>query len=208
MKLYLNPLSGCSRRIQAFVAVHKIPVESILVDLSAGAHKAPDYLAVHPGGRVPALVDGDLKLWESLAILEYLAHEFATDALGANPRERVLVTQWSAWTLDHGGRAVALLNRALGLKRLFGQTPDSEETARCIAALDLELAFAKENMSGLFLAGDSPTVADFMLAGALESASSLSGYDLGACPMGAWYASLAALPEWPEPQALPARPVS
>ena len=58
----------------ARVAAHLgIPLELEFVDLSKGAQHTPDYLALNPTGRTPTLVDGDFKLWESTAIMQYIA---------------------------------------------------------------------------------------------------------------------------------------
>ena len=45
------------------------------MDYFNGGHKAPEYMAINPNGALPALVDGDLKLWESNAILQYVAEK-------------------------------------------------------------------------------------------------------------------------------------
>lgn len=72
MKIYwfetVNPRKVCS------VAKHLgIAAEYERVDLKKGTHKQADFLGINPNGRVPALVDGDLRLWESAAICAYLA---------------------------------------------------------------------------------------------------------------------------------------
>ena len=46
------------------------------IDITAGRQKTPEYLAINPNGRTPALVDGDLTLFESLAINLYLARRY------------------------------------------------------------------------------------------------------------------------------------
>ena len=72
MKLYyfetINPQKAC-----AVARYLNSPVEFVRVDLAKGQHKSPDYLAINPNGKVPALVDGDTKLWESNAIMCHLA---------------------------------------------------------------------------------------------------------------------------------------
>jgi glutathione S-transferase len=72
MKIYwfetVNPRKVCS------LAKHLgIDAEYEHVDLGQGAHKKADFLGINPNGRVPALVDGDLRLWESAAMCAYLA---------------------------------------------------------------------------------------------------------------------------------------
>ena len=72
MKLYyfetINGQKAC-----AVAKYLDAPVEYVRVDLSKGEHKAPGYLAINPNGKIPALVDGETNLWESSAIMCYLA---------------------------------------------------------------------------------------------------------------------------------------
>jgi glutathione S-transferase len=72
MKVYIHPLSTYSRRVRIALAEKNISVETVVVDMAARKHKAPDYLALNPYGRVPTLVDGDFVLYESVPILTYL----------------------------------------------------------------------------------------------------------------------------------------
>ena len=78
MKLYyaevLNPQKACA------VARHlNSPVEFVAVDLARGEQRQPDFLAINPNGKVPALTDGDRSLWESNAIMAYLAEKAGSD---------------------------------------------------------------------------------------------------------------------------------
>jgi glutathione S-transferase len=85
MKLYHHPLSTYARRITLAL------VEKDL-DMAAREHRGDAYRALNPYGRVPTLVDGDLVLYESTAILEYLEERFPEPALmpeGAADRARV-----------------------------------------------------------------------------------------------------------------------
>ena len=58
-----------------------VPYEVERLSLSAGDHKKPEYLKLNPNGQVPTLVDGDLALWESAAICQYLAARHSPHAL-------------------------------------------------------------------------------------------------------------------------------
>src|SRR5262249_34926569 len=78
MKLYysetLNP-----RKVCAVAKYLNAPVEFVHVDLRQGEQRKPPFLAINPNGKVPALEDGDTKLWESNAIMAYLAHAAGSD---------------------------------------------------------------------------------------------------------------------------------
>ena len=73
MKLYGFPPSPNTWKVRALAAYLGVPLEFEFIDLTKGAQHAPAYLALNPTGRTPTLVDGDFKLWESNAILQYIA---------------------------------------------------------------------------------------------------------------------------------------
>lgn len=62
--------------IEWYLEELQIPYEYIALDLQAGEQTQPDFLAINPMGKVPALTDGRFKLWESGAILLYLAQKY------------------------------------------------------------------------------------------------------------------------------------
>ncbi|MGE5657638.1 MAG: glutathione S-transferase family protein [Actinomycetota bacterium] len=74
LKLYGGARSRSSI-VQWYLEEIGVPYEFIMLDMQAGAHLQPDYLAINPIGKVPAIVEGDFKLWESGAILLYLAQK-------------------------------------------------------------------------------------------------------------------------------------
>jgi glutathione S-transferase len=73
VKLYVNPMSSNARRALIVAKLTGLPVEIQVVDLAKGEHMRPSFLALNPNHKVPTLVDGDLHLWESGAICQYLA---------------------------------------------------------------------------------------------------------------------------------------
>jgi glutathione S-transferase len=75
MKLYFNP------RSRAVIAKWMLdecgaPYELVPIDLQKKEHKAPEFLAINPAGKLPALVDGPSKLFENAAICLYLGDKF------------------------------------------------------------------------------------------------------------------------------------
>ena len=73
MKLYGFSPSPNTWKVRALAAYLKTPLEFEFVDLTKGASHTPAYLAINPTGRTPTLIDGDFKLWESNAIMQYIA---------------------------------------------------------------------------------------------------------------------------------------
>eukprot|EP01041_Mallomonas_annulata_P017661 gene17661-36224_t len=73
LQLYRNAVSGHCHRVELFLSLLGLPFESIDIDLVQKQHKSPEFLAMNPLGQIPVLVDGDLVVWDTLAIAEYLA---------------------------------------------------------------------------------------------------------------------------------------
>ena len=91
------------------------------VDLRAGAHKQPEYLAINRFGQVPALVDGDLKLCQSGSILLYLADKFGKMG-GKTPEEKARVREWLFWEFD---KLAPNVYRPRAIKRGFMKADDN-----------------------------------------------------------------------------------
>lgn len=122
LKLYGSERSRASI-IQWYLDEFAIPYEFVQVDLAAGEHRQPEFLAINPVGKVPAIADGDFVLWESGAILLYLAEKHRH--LPNSPEARAEILQWIFYgntTLSTG-----ILNeatRAEQLPRLLGPLED------------------------------------------------------------------------------------
>ncbi len=72
LRLYFHPASTYARRVRIVLHEKGIEFEPIVLDMAARAHRAPDYLALNPYGRVPTIDDDGFVLYESSAILLYL----------------------------------------------------------------------------------------------------------------------------------------
>ncbi|GLI61910.1 hypothetical protein VaNZ11_004433 [Volvox africanus] len=75
IKLYTNPGSR-GKITEWYLAELNVPHELVSVDMRRGEHKTPAFLAINPFGKVPAMTDGDLPLFESGAILLHLANKY------------------------------------------------------------------------------------------------------------------------------------
>jgi glutathione S-transferase len=67
------------------------------VDMKNKEHKSEAYLKINPMGKVPAMIDGDVTLFESMAINYYIAEKYKKELLGTSDSEKGLTMQWSFW---------------------------------------------------------------------------------------------------------------
>src|ERR1700752_4070286 len=111
MKLYEF---GPTRSIRVRWTLQELGVdfEPIRVNLLAGEHQRPEFLKINPAGKIPVLVDGDLVLTESVAIVLYLADKYSHKGLiPSDLKERAQVNRWLLFCGDGVG-AAALAHRS------------------------------------------------------------------------------------------------
>ncbi|HEY9849566.1 MAG TPA: glutathione S-transferase family protein [Leptolyngbyaceae cyanobacterium] len=117
LKLYGSARSRATI-VQWYLEELGIPFEFVMLDMQNGEHRQPEYLGINPMGKVPSIVDGDLKLWESGAILLYLAEKYGN--VGTQPEQKAILAQWVLFansTLVNGVFQEA--NRDREMPRLF-----------------------------------------------------------------------------------------
>ncbi|MFO0727368.1 MAG: glutathione S-transferase family protein [Myxococcota bacterium] len=186
MQLYDNPLSPNCRKVRAVAYELGLSLQMIPIDIVKGGSRTPEFLAKNPNGRVPLLEDGDLLLWESNAIISYLAGK-AGRLLPTNPRDRAEVDRWMSWQLAHLGPALRQVAFERIVKKLTGQgAPDPAaieagmiEVRKACAVMEASLG-AREYLAGAL------SVADFALA-AHFSVAPAAGIDVSPYPkLNAW----------------------
>jgi glutathione S-transferase len=97
MKLYMHPVSMTSRAVRLFIAESGIELEEVVVDLMTGEHHKESFAALNPNKLVPLLVDDDLRLTESSAILKYLADKYEHPAYPKDLKQRAKVNELMDW---------------------------------------------------------------------------------------------------------------
>lgn len=209
MKLYGFPPSPRVWVARAVAAQLGLPLELEIVDLTKGAQRAPDYLAINPTGRVPTLVDGDLKLWETTAIVQYLAGQKPNALWPDDLRIRADIVRWQSWTLSHWEKdsCVPLVFERL-VKQVLGLgPPDEAAVARALGNFARDARVLDAHLAGRrYLVGDALTLADFSVAGPLVYAGP-AGMPLADYPnLAEWFARVTALPCWKE--TAPQRPAA
>ena len=185
MKLYNYFRSSAAYRVRIAVNLKGLEPENVFVHLVKNEQRAPDYLKVNPLGLVPALVDGDETITQSLAIIEYLDEKYPSPPLlPSTPEDRARV------------RSIALLiacdihpiDNLRVLRYLVGVLKVSEEQKNQWYAhwVDeglkaLEARLATDLKTGRFCQGETPTLADVCLVPQLANARR-ANIDLSAYP--------------------------
>ena len=199
MELYyfeaLNPRKACA------VARHlNAPVTFVRVDPAVGGHKTPDFLAINPNGKVPALVDGDMTLWETNAIMCYLADRGGSD-LWPHDGRQIEIIRWFSWDASHFTRYGGTLYFENIIKPMFNLgPPDRKAVTEATDGFRQHARILSDHLAAReYLVGDGLTVADFAVAGALPFAEKAQ-IPLAEFPvLQRWHARLNALAAWREP---------
>jgi glutathione S-transferase len=201
MKLYSGPLSLFSRKVEIALAEKALPFERVMVPFSQEkgySPKHPDVLAANPKGQVPVLVDGDLTLFDSTLIFEYLEDAYPSPPLfPAGPKERARCR-----LLELSADEVLLPPLRTLMYRSEPPSPDAErqrqrtaEAERGEEAIRNHYAALTEALGGrdYFCGGFS--VADIALFMSVLFVLRLKGPRLDEHPaLAAWYARVQARP--------------
>ncbi len=160
-KLY--GISG-SRALRSIWAMEEVGVEyeQVATNFSADS-KAADYLAINPNGRIPALIDGDLVLFESMAINLYLAKKYGGALYPDNAADEARANQWSVWGISE----IEPLQMQIVIQKLFmpEEKRDPAVISRAEKGLERPLKVLDAALSGQpYLLGDEFSIADLNVA--------------------------------------------
>jgi glutathione S-transferase len=200
MRLYYHPLSSNSRRVLLTAHHLGLDLELVVVDLSSGEQKMPDYLRLNPNGRIPTLVDGGFELWESHAIMQYLADTSPEqDIYPRDVAARADVNRWMFWSACHFATAAALIIRERVSKTIVAGSgvSDPAEIARGEVALPQAARVLDSHLAGKqWIAQERLTLADFAIAAPLMHMSRaqlpLTEFE----NLQAWFARVQSLDAW------------
>lgn len=96
IRLYEHPLSGNAYKAKLLLHQLSVEYEGVTVDIFAGEHKKEEFSALNPNCKIPVLEDGNFVMWESNAILFYLAKKFSPNPyLSDDPETYGLIAQWA-----------------------------------------------------------------------------------------------------------------
>jgi len=119
-------ISG-SRALRAIWGIEEVGIDYEQVPVTFGADsKTVDYLSVNPNGRIPALIDGDLHLFESMAINLYLTKRYGGALYPTNVNDEAKAWQWSVWAISE----IEPLQMQIVVQKLF--TPEEKRNPKVV----------------------------------------------------------------------------
>ena len=164
LKIYGSDLSSPANKVRIAANAMGLKYEYVKVDLRAGEHQKPDFLKVNPVGKIPAIDDGGFKLFESNAILRYLADQNNSPLYPKDLKTRAVVDQW----IDFGSMHVGLALSKVIYNRLFAPLRnipvDESSLKEGLSFLDRFLPVVDEQLSkNKYITGTALTLADINL---------------------------------------------
>ena len=157
-----------SRAFRSIWAAEELGVDYEHVPTSfRGDAQAPEYLAVNPNGRIPAMQDGDLTLFESMAINMYLAKAYKPEMLGGDSSAEAKIWQWSVWGISE----IEPLQMQIVVQKFF--TPEEKRNEKLVVSagkgLQRPLGVLNQTLANQdYLLGTEFSLADINLAGVMD----------------------------------------
>jgi glutathione S-transferase len=198
IKLYDAQRSPHARKVRLLAAELGIALDRIALDFQKGELRSPEYLAKNPNGRIPTLEDNGFVLWESAAILKYLAAKRPERGFApADPAEQAQIDQWLFWWTADPEAAFSRLIWERRVKPFLGKGGnDPNIIADAQASLDRFLPVLDRQLAGKDYVLGKLSIVDFSMAPVLDIMSFV-GVDLAAyANITAWLGRLRARPYW------------
>ncbi len=181
LTIYGSPMSR-TFRVLWMARELGIQYENVPLDPRTGDTRKPDYLKINPNGHVPAIVDGDYVLWESLAINLYLAKKHGGPLAPSNIDEEGKALAWSMWALTELEDNIVTLVQSVLMPP--ERKPDAARVEAHLARRRVNAPLRVLNAAlteGQYLLGGRFTVADLNVAGVVAGLG-IAKFELGAWP--------------------------
>lgn len=177
LRIYGSPQSRAARVLWC-ARECGVPFEHVTLDMKA--IKDPEFLKLNPNGKMPAMVDGDLVLFESMAINLYLARKYGGALWPSSAEGEGLAFQWSFWGMTEVEKHLLTIVIDQFMTPPDKKNPKAVEDAK--AAVVKPLAVLEAALTGRqFLTGDTFTIADLNLASVMSWAK-LVKLEMPTCP--------------------------
>lgn len=161
IKFYFNPGPN-PMKVALLLEELGLPYETVTVDMRKGEQHRPEYVAINPNAKVPALVDGDATVFDSNAILLYLAEKTGRFLPADTPADRAQLLSWLMFIATgvgpYSGQAVYFRN--------FTPEPNPAALNRYDFEAERHWRVLDERLAGRpYLLGDTYTIADMAMWG-------------------------------------------
>jgi glutathione S-transferase len=181
LKIYGADLSSPSNKIRFTANYLNIPYEYTRVSLRDGEHRKEWFLKLTPVGKIPVIDDDGFVLFESGAIIKYLAGKNNSDLYPADVKRRALIDQWMDFSILHVGNALSQVTYNRIFVSFAGGMADVKAVEQNLAFLVRFLPVLDQQLGNhQYLAGKELSLADLSLVAALDPAEAsqidLSGY--------------------------------
>lgn len=199
IKLWDSPRSPACRRVRLTAAELDLPLERVAMDFARGDYDDPGFLRLNPNGLVPVVEEDGFVLWESLAILRWLAAKRPERGLvPADPQERARLDQWLFWWTAHPEPAIRLLLSERRIRPFQGHGSDAGVIAAAERTLREALPVLDAHLAGRGFVLERFSLAELAICPELEMGVWL-GLDLTPYPhLRGWLERLHARPGWGE----------
>jgi glutathione S-transferase len=164
-----------------------LPYRLRRVDLLAGVENDPEFLAINPAGFIPALVDGDAVMVESVAIMQYLMARHGPTALAPAPADADFPLYLQFLHLGEAGLAASMYFVSGARNIAPPDQRDNWSAGQALRTFESRLGLvARQLERSPYLAGDRFTAADISVTYALDLAQRNIGYELGEVERAYW----------------------
>ncbi|OGX08091.1 MAG: hypothetical protein A2Z88_07305 [Omnitrophica WOR_2 bacterium GWA2_47_8] len=171
LKIYGGDRSSPSNKVRFTANVLGLQYEYIKVNLRAGEHRQPEFLKINPAGKIPAIDDGGFYLFESNAIIRYLADKNNSALYPKGLKERAIVDEWIDFGSMHVGAAMSKVtyNRLYAPSR--GESVDERSIQDGLAFLGRFLPVVDDQLGkNKYVTGPTMTLADLNMLALLDPA--------------------------------------
>ncbi|XP_050363371.1 glutathione S-transferase-like [Argentina anserina] len=202
IKVHGTPFSTAAARVLVALYEKEVEFEFVLIDMRAGEHKKESFLALNPFGQVPAFEDGDLQLFESRAITQYISHEYAskgTPLVTTDSKKMAIQSVWQEVEAQKYDPVASKLTYELAIKPFLGMVTDfavvEEFEAKLGTVLDI---YEKRLGQSKYLGGDCFSLADLHHLPTVDYLMATQAKKLFECrpKVSAWVADITARPAW------------
>lgn len=199
MKLYYAETTN-SYKTCALARLLEIGVTFQKVDLAKGEQRSEAFLAINPNAKAPALTDGAASIWESNAILCYLAMK-ARSPLWPGDERQIDIIRWFGWSSEHFCRFAGQLYFEHVVRETYGLgEPDAQAVEEALGYFRKYAAILEAHLhSRKYLLGDDLSVADFATATVLPYAARAKLPLDEFSAVRKWHDRLMEMPAWRDP---------